>query len=123
MSTLALIVAPVGDGAPNRPLDVAVVEDLLNRWPDGRPKLPVDGLATPLRSRTFRDIALEMLEISRGGLHRRARRSTAGEDETYFLDPLFAIAGSGRTPAEELLEDFGTRWGGSVDRIYTDHAY
>jgi len=48
MSTLALIVAPVGDGAPNRPLDVAVVEDLLNRWPDGRPKLPVDGLATPL---------------------------------------------------------------------------
>jgi len=80
-------------------------------------------LATPLRSRTFRDIALEMLEISREGLHRRARRNTAGEDETHFIDPLFAIAGSGRTPAEELLEDFRTRWGGNVDPVFTDYAY
>ena len=49
------------------------------------------------RSRTFRDIALEMLEIAREGLHRRARRNSCGEDETHFLDPLFAIAGGGRT--------------------------
>jgi glutamate--cysteine ligase len=81
------------------------------------------GLATPLRSRTFRDIALEMLEISREGLYRRARRSTAGEDETHFLDPLFAIAGSGRTPAEELLEDFGSRWRGSIDPVFIDYSY
>ena len=57
------------------------------------------------------------------GLHRRARRSAAGEDETYFLDPLFAIAGSGRTPAEELLEDYRTRWGGVIDPVFTDYAY
>ena len=62
-------------------------------------------------------------EISREGLHRRARRSIAGEDETYFLDPLFAIAGSARTPAEELLEDYHTRWGGSVDPVYSEYAY
>ena len=107
-------------------LDAA--HDLIADWTEEeregmRRDAPRLGLATPLRSRTFRDIALEMLEISRGGLHRRARRSTAGEDETYFLDPLFAIAGSGRTPAEELLEDFGTRWGGKVDHVYTDYAY
>src|SRR5229473_3201605 len=77
-----------------------------------RRDVPRLGLATPLRSRTMRDIALEMLEVSREGLHRRARRSAAGEDETHFLDPLFAIAGSGRTPAEELLDDYRTRWGG-----------
>ena len=76
-----------------------------------------------MRSRTLRDIALEVLEISREGLHRRARRNTAGEDETHFLDPLFAIAGSGRTPAEELLEDFRTRWGGKIDPVFTDYAY
>ena len=56
-----------------------------------------------------------MLDINREGLHRRARRSAAGEDETHFLDPLFAIAGSGRTPAEELLEDFRTRWNGEIN--------
>src|ERR1700731_3651239 len=88
-----------------------------------RRDVPRLGLATPLRSRTFRDIALEMLEISREGLHRRARRNTAGDDETHFIDPLFAIAGAGRTPAEELLEDFRTRWGGKVDPVFTDYAY
>src|SRR5437588_8409660 len=71
-----------------------------------RREVPRLGLATALRTRTLRDIALEMLEIAREGLHRRARRSAAGEDETHFLDPLFAIAGGGRTPAEELLEDY-----------------
>jgi hypothetical protein len=32
----------------NKPPDAAVVRDLLNRWPADRPKLPVDGIATPL---------------------------------------------------------------------------
>ena len=88
-----------------------------------RRDVPRLGLAAPLRTRTLRDIALEMLEISREGLHRRARRSIAGEDETHFLDPLFAIAGSGRTAADELLEDYRTRWGGDVDPVFTDYAY
>jgi glutamate--cysteine ligase len=81
------------------------------------------GLAAPLRSRTFREIALEMLEISREGLYRRARRGTAGEDETHFLDPLFAIAGSGRTPAEELLESFNRRWHRNIDPVFVDYSY
>src|SRR6516164_5891030 len=88
-----------------------------------RRDVPRFGLATPLRTRTLRDLALEMLEISREGLHRRARRSIAGEDETHFLDPLFTIAGSGRSPAEELLDDYRTRWGGNVDPVFTDYAY
>ena len=107
-------------------LDAA--HDLIADWTSEereamRRDVPRLGLATRLRSRTCRDIALEMLEISREGLHRRARRNTAGEDETHFLDPLFAIAGSGRTPAEELLEDFHTRWHGHVDPVFTDYAY
>jgi hypothetical protein len=50
MTMFALISGPVGDSAPNAPLDVAIVQDLLNRWPDGRPKLQVDGIFTPLLS-------------------------------------------------------------------------
>ena len=88
-----------------------------------RRDVPRLGLATPLRTRTLRDVALEMLEIAREGLHRRARRSAFGEDETHFLDPLFAIAGSGRTPSEELLEDFRTRWRGDINPVFTDYAY
>ncbi|HEV2100125.1 MAG TPA: glutamate--cysteine ligase [Stellaceae bacterium] len=88
-----------------------------------RRDVPRLALATQLRTRTLRDVALEMPDIAREGLHRRARRSTFGEDETHYLDPLFAIAGSGRTPAEELLEDFRARWHGEIDSVFTDYAY
>jgi glutamate--cysteine ligase len=88
-----------------------------------RREVPLFGLDTPHRSRTFRDIALEMLEIAREGLHRRARRDPCGDDETHYLDTLFSIAGSARTPAQELLEDYRTRWGGRIEPVYTEQAY
>ena len=88
-----------------------------------RREVPRLGLETPHRSRTLRDIALEVLEMAREGLHRRARRDLCGEDETHHLDPLFAIAGGGRTPAEELVNDYQTRWGGRIEPVYTEHAY
>ena len=88
-----------------------------------RRDVPRLGLDTPHRSRTFREIALEMLEIAREGLHRRARRDLCGEDETHYLDTLFSIAGSGHTPAQELLEDYKTRWGGRIEPVYTEQAY
>jgi gamma-glutamylcysteine synthetase len=46
-----------------------------------------------------------------------------GEDETHYLDTLFSIAGSGHTPAQELLEDYRTRWGGRIEPVYTEQAY
>jgi glutamate--cysteine ligase len=88
-----------------------------------RRDVPLLGLDTPHRSRAFRDIALEMLEIAREGLHRRARRDPCGEDETHYLDTLFSIAGSGRTPAQELIEDYKTRWGSRIEPVYTEQAY
>jgi glutamate--cysteine ligase len=88
-----------------------------------RRDVPRLGLDTPHRSRTFRDIAREMLEIARDGLHRRARRDLCGDDETHYLDTLFSIAGSGHTPAEELIEDYKTRWGGHIEPVYTEQAY
>ena len=88
-----------------------------------RRDVPRLGLDTPHRSRTFRDIALEVLEIAREGLHRRARRDACGEDETHYLDTLFSIAGSGRSPAAELIEDYQTRWAGRIEPVYADQAY
>ncbi len=88
-----------------------------------RAEAPKLGLDARIRSRTLRDVALEVLDIAREGLHRRARRGQGGEDETHFLDTLFSIAGSGRTPAAELLEDFNNRWGGDINRVYEEYAY
>jgi len=107
-------------------LDAA--HDLVADWTEAerdamRAEVPKLGLDTRIRSRTLRDVALEVLDMAREGLHRRARRDACGDDETHYLDALFSIAGSGRTPAAELLEDFNTRWGGNIDRVYEDYAY
>jgi glutamate--cysteine ligase len=88
-----------------------------------RRDVPRRGLGLKFRGGSLRDIALAMLEIARGGLQRRARADLCGADESHFLDPLFAIAHSGRTPAEELVAEYEDRWGGDIDRLYTDHAY
>src|SRR5580658_966825 len=88
-----------------------------------RDQVPKLGLKTPLRGATLREVALEILPIARQGLRRRARVDNAGDDEGHFLDPLFTIAGSGRTPAEELLADFHEKWRGRIDPIYSEYAY
>ena len=107
-------------------LDAAA--DLVADWTEDereamRGEVPRLGLDTRHRSRTLREVALEMLDIAREGLHRRARRSAAGEDETHFLDNLFSIAGSGRSAAAEMVDDFNTRWAGDIRRLYTEYAY
>jgi glutamate--cysteine ligase len=88
-----------------------------------RAEVPRLGLHTRFRSEVLRDVALEVLDIARQGLHRRARRNAAGDDEGFFLDPLFTIAGGGRTPAEEYLADYYERWGERIDPIYREYAY
>jgi len=110
----------------NVALDAAY--DLIADWTEAerqamRAEVPRLGLDARIRSRTLRDVALEVLDMARDGLHRRARRDRAGEDETHFLDTLFSIAGSGRTPAQDLLDDYEKRWGRDLTPLYTDHAY
>jgi glutamate--cysteine ligase len=107
---------------------LAAAADLVADWTPAehhhlRDTVPRLGLATPFRGRTVRELALDVLALARAGLQRRARADSCGDDETHHLAPLFAIADSGRTPAEDLLEDFATRWHGDIDRIYAEQAY
>ena len=107
---------------------LAAAADLVADWTPAehqhlRDTVPRLGLATPFRGRTMRELALEVLGLARAGLQRRARADSCGEDETHYLGPLFAIADSGRTPAEDMLTDFATRWHGDIDRIYAELAY
>ncbi|MFZ2007311.1 MAG: glutamate--cysteine ligase [Stellaceae bacterium] len=107
-------------------LDAA--HDLVADWTEAerdamRAEVPKLGLDARIRSRTLREAALEVLDFAREGLHRRRRLDRAGEDETHFLDTLFSIAGSGRTPAAEMLEDYEKRWRGAITRVYEEYAY
>ncbi|MBF0335594.1 MAG: glutamate--cysteine ligase [Alphaproteobacteria bacterium] len=88
-----------------------------------RRDVPRLALATPFRGRKLQDVALDVLDIAQDGLKRRARRDEHGRDETIFLQTLLHTAESGRCPAEELLDAYRTRWGGSVDPVFREHAY
>ncbi|WP_119418018.1 glutamate--cysteine ligase [Desertibaculum subflavum] len=107
---------------------LAEAADLVKDWTQAerdrlRAEVPRLGLATPFRKGTIADIARETLRIAGDGLRRRARLSDAGESEDLFLDSLRATLAKGKTPAEELLELYRTRWEGSVDPVFTELAY
>ena len=88
-----------------------------------RDEVPRTALGTMFRNQTVKEIALDVLCIAHAGLQRRAKCDSVGLDETHFLRPLFQIAESGITPAEELLRAYERRWQGSVDPVFQEYAY
>ena len=88
-----------------------------------RDAVPAQGLAVPLRNHTLRDLARDVLDISRSGLANRGRRNSEGFDETGFLAPLEEVVARGTTSAEEMLKAYNTRWGGSIEPVFTEYAY
>jgi glutamate--cysteine ligase len=85
--------------------------------------VPKQALKTRFRGGTVRDVALQMLQIARLGLNRRAANDLAGEDESGFLNVLQVIADSGQCPAEIKLERYATTWNRSVDPVFKEFAY
>ncbi|TYR32029.1 glutamate--cysteine ligase [Mesorhizobium microcysteis] len=88
-----------------------------------RDAVPAHGLSTPFHNRTLREVAREVLEISRTGLVNRGRKNRDGYDETSFLAPLDEVVARGTTSAEEMLRAYHTRWGGSIEPVFLEYAY
>jgi glutamate--cysteine ligase len=80
-------------------------------------------LKAEVKGRPLREIARQVLALSRAGLEQRAVRDGAGEDETRYLAPLERIVASGTTPAEELLRRYGDEWGGSVEPSFRECVF
>jgi glutamate--cysteine ligase len=66
--------------------------------------LVTDALGASIAGRSARDLALELFDIARGGLVRRARISGGGSDESIHLTRLAELNASGRSPADLLTE-------------------
>ena len=88
-----------------------------------RDAVPVQGIGTPFRNTTLREIGREVLAISRLGLKNRGRKNREGYDETGFLDTLDEVVARGTTSAEEMVKAYHTRWGGSIEPVFLEHAY
>jgi glutamate--cysteine ligase len=88
-----------------------------------RDAVPKQGLATPFRDHGLRDVARDVLAIARAGLKSRERKNRDGYDETSFLNTLDEVVASGTTSAEEMLNAYHTRWGGSIEPVFLEYAY
>lgn len=88
-----------------------------------RDEVPRQALNTPFRNATVGDIALDALEIAHEGLSHREVKDSVGLNETHFLNPLFQIAESGLTPAEELICAYERRWHKNIDQVFKEYAY
>ncbi|KUO52574.1 MAG: glutamate--cysteine ligase [Sphingomonadales bacterium BRH_c3] len=66
----------------------------------------------------LRDLAKEVLAISRQGLSARARLNSSGDNETGFLEPLEEIVESGKVPAQRLLDMYHGEWGEDISQVY-----
>ena len=86
-----------------------------------RSAVPKLGLDAPLPGGgTLKDIARDVLAISRAGLNARGQLNKAGDNESGFLAPLDEIVASGKVPAQRLLDKFNGPWGGDISRVYED---
>ncbi len=88
-----------------------------------RDNVPKTALHTDFRGRPIKEIANEVLAIARSGLKSRAALDRNGKDEQHFLDVLQEIAAAGQCPAEELLNNYKTRWDGNIHHIFDEYAY
>ncbi len=85
-----------------------------------RDAVPKQGLAATVAGRSLGEIAAEVLELSRAGLARRAKRDASGRDESIYLSPLQEILARGQTLAQVLEERYRGAWGGKVEPALTE---
>jgi glutamate--cysteine ligase len=91
------------------------------RLRQGVPRLALEAV-TP-DGHTMREFADRVLNIAAGGLTRRARLNSAGDNEGGFLDPLRDVVASGMTPADRLLARYHGEWHGDLSRIYEEFSF
>jgi glutamate--cysteine ligase len=107
---------------------LANVEEFTKDWAladiaEMRNAVPRDGLDTVFRNTNLRETGKEVLGIARTGLLNRNRLNADGFDEAHFLAPLEEVAARGTTSAQEMVDDFHTRWGGSIEPVFLEYAY
>jgi glutamate--cysteine ligase len=89
----------------------------------GRISAARDGLQGQLGGYAMHRLAEQLVTIAEGGLQRRARTNSSGQDETIFLAPLQQIVKSGETRADMLLRLYHGAWAEDISQLYSRFNY
>ena len=102
--------------------------DLVRHWSDDereqlRNDVPKTALVTTFRGTHLKDLARDIVRLSRQGLKNRRRMNSNSQDETIYLAPLETIAGRGQTVSDDLLARYHGPWKRNIDRIFDEFAF
>ncbi len=88
-----------------------------------RDNVPRDALNVPFRNTNVQGLAKQMLDISAGGLERRANLNNSGDDERVFLNSLYETVESGKTTAQKMLDCYHGSWNGDISNVFRDCSF
>jgi glutamate--cysteine ligase len=88
-----------------------------------RDDVPRVALASTIGGRSVRDVARDVLAISRAGLQRRGKRDAHARDETIYLASIESIVETGMTRAENWLARYVGPWRETIEPIFDEAAY
>lgn len=88
-----------------------------------RDNVPRDALNVPFRNTNVQGLAKQMLDISAGGLERRANLNNSGDDERVFLTSLYETVESGKTTAQRMLDCYHGSWNGDISNVFRDCSF
>ncbi|CAH1649040.1 MULTISPECIES: glutamate--cysteine ligase [unclassified Chelatococcus] len=88
-----------------------------------RRDVPAQGLAATVAGRPLREVAREVLQLSRAGLVRRGRRDVQGRDEAHFLDIVDEVVATGENAAQRMLARYADTWRETVEPVFKTYVY
>jgi glutamate--cysteine ligase len=102
--------------------------DLVKRWSYAeRLELTAMAIKAGLEARagrvTFKELALELLNIGSSGLIRQRALNERGEDESIYLLRLTDLVHGGHSPASLTIEHWKGRWNYDVGRLVEGSSY
>jgi len=80
--------------------------------------VPRQGLATKFRGITLQILSKELLKRAAKGLKRRNNLNSSGQDESIYLEPLFAYAQEGENLALKMIDLYKKQWLGNLDSVF-----
>jgi glutamate--cysteine ligase len=102
--------------------------DLVKRW-NYRERLELTAMAhkAGLEARagriSFKELALELLNIGATGLMRQRALNERGQDESIYLARLTDLVRSGHSPASLTIEHWKGRWNYDIGRLIEGSSY
>lgn len=87
-----------------------------------RADVPRLGLAAMVEGRPAKEVARQILDVSRLGLAKRNRVNAQGRDESSYLAPLYKVLEE-TNEAERLIGKFKAEWMGDIERAFEECVY